>query len=151
MSRPNPIAVKDLMRYLPHRPPMVWVDQVIDFSLNHGEVVVEVKGDALYMSPEGLRASSLLEFIAQAYGFVWICYVKHVLDPSSKGMQQAMVAGFKQARFAPPTVLRRVADGDILVVKLTDMRRKGPITFLHGQVWFGNILLGESEMRTFSQ
>ena len=151
MSKPQPIAVQDLLRFIPHRPPMVWVDKVLDWSRNHGEVLIEVKGDALYMSPEGLRPSSLLEFIAQAYGFCWICYTIYVLDPGSNGMAQAMVAGFKEAQFAPPSAMRKVRPGDTLRVKLSDMRRKGPITFLRGQVWHGEVLLADSEMRTFSQ
>jgi len=145
-----PVSTQDLLRYIPHRPPMVWVDTVVDFGKDHGEVLVKVRKDAHYMSPEGLRASSLLEFIAQAYGFCWACYVVWQ-DPNSNGMGQAMVTGFKEARFASSRDLQKVAHGDMLKVTLTDMKRKGPITFLRGQVWHGDVLLAESEMRTFSQ
>ncbi|NJL25529.1 MAG: hypothetical protein HC902_10395 [Calothrix sp. SM1_5_4] len=64
------ILATDIMSYIPHRPPMVWIDEVTDYSASGGECLVRVKQNALYMGPQGLRASSCLELMAQAYAFL---------------------------------------------------------------------------------
>lgn len=145
------ISALDVYRYIPHRPPMVWIDWITDYGPTHGECLIDVKPDALYMSPEGLRPSSCVEFIAQTYGFVWIAYVTRVLDPDAKGMSIAMLAAFKDVTFAPPDVMRSVKPGDRLVCKISGLRRLGPITTLRGQLFNGATLLAEGQIRTFSQ
>src|SRR5690606_1117271 len=109
-----------------------WIDWVTEFSKDSGVCVVEIKKDALYMSPEGLRPSSCLEFIAQTYGFVWICYVTRVLDPNTKGMSVAMLAAFREVRFATPQQMAQVKDGDKLICKISGIRPLGPITSFRG-------------------
>jgi predicted hotdog family 3-hydroxylacyl-ACP dehydratase len=145
------ISAQDIYKYIPHRPPMVWIDWVTRYSAVDGECLVDVKKDALYMGAEGLRPSSCVEFIAQTYGFVWICYVTKVLDPTSKGMSVAMLAAFKDVKFAAPEVIQGVKQGDRLVCKISGIRAMGPITSFQGEVWKGDILLTQAQMRTFSQ
>jgi len=144
------IAAPEIQKYIPHRPPMVWIDWVTAYGPSAGECIVDIKEDALYMSPDGLRQSSLIEFIAQTYGFVWICHVTRNLDPTSKGMSVAMLAAFKDVKFAPPSVLRKVKAGDSLVCKISGIRNMGPITGFRGQVLLGETILAEAQMRTFS-
>lgn len=147
----NMIPAPEIQKYIPHRPPMVWIDWVTEYGPTAGECLIDVKADALYMSPEGLRPSSLVEFIAQTYGFVWICHVTRNLDPTSKGMSVAMLAAFKDVKFAPPPAMKAVKAGDRLVCKISGIRAMGPITSFRGQVWNGDTLLAEAQMRTFSQ
>lgn len=147
----TPIPAKDLYQFIPHRPPMVWIDYVTAFSATAGECIIDINKDALYMGPEGLRPSSCVEFIAQTYGFMWICQITRVLDPSSKGMSVAMLAAFKDVKFATPEVMRSVKHGDRLISKISGARPMGPITLFRGEVRFGEILLAEAQMRTYSE
>lgn len=130
---------------------MVWIDQVTGYSATAGECLVEVKPDALYMGPEGLRPSSCVEFIAQTYGFVWICHVIKNVDPNSRGMSVAMLAAFRNVRFASPDKMRKVGAGDRLVCQISGIRWLGSITSFQGRVLLGEELLAEAQMRTFSQ
>lgn len=143
--------VADLLNYIPHRPPMVWIDRVMSFGETSGECLVDIKSGELYLGLDALRPSSCLEFIGQAYGFCWIAYVIRVLDPGSLGMKTAMTAAFKDSKFASPADFANVQPGDELRVKLSNLRRKGPITLIQGQVWKGDLLLAESDLRTFSR
>ncbi|MBX3022100.1 MAG: hypothetical protein KF799_10540 [Bdellovibrionales bacterium] len=145
------ISAAEIQQYIPHRPPMVWIDWVTAYGPTAGECLIDVKENALYMSPEGLRSSSLIEFIAQTYGFMWICQVTRNVDPTSKGMSVAMLAAFKDVKLASPEVLRRVKGGDTLVCNISGIRAMGPITSFRGIVKLGNVILAEAQMRTFSQ
>jgi predicted hotdog family 3-hydroxylacyl-ACP dehydratase len=143
------ISASAIQGYIPHRPPMVWIDEVMRYAADGGECRVQVRANALYMSASGLRASSCLEFIAQAYGFIWICHITRNVDPHAKAMERAMLAAFKNARF-DNSALREVKDGDTLTVDISGIRVMGPITAFHGEVLRQGTRLCEVQMRTFS-
>lgn len=145
------IRVHDIQRYVPHRPPMVWVDEVTAFAKTEGECLIHVRQDAYYMSTKGLRASACLELIAQAYGFISTCYITRILNPSAPPMERAMLVSFKDAWFAPSETLARVQSGDVLRVPIDGVRAVGPITAFHGAVWLGETKLCEVQMRTFCE
>jgi predicted hotdog family 3-hydroxylacyl-ACP dehydratase len=146
-----PIEVKDIWEFAPHRPPMVWVDQILEYGANHGESLVHIKADAHYMNENGLRPSSCLEFIAQSYGFISICHRKFTGDPVHQAPRRAFLASFKDAMFCPETLLKSVRAGDILNVRISGVRQMGPIILFQGQVHRGNELLCESQMKVFSE
>lgn len=145
------VEARDIWKYIPHRPPMIWVDRITDYAATEGASEIDVRTDAHYMSPEGLRPSSCVEMIAQTYGLVWTCHVIKNVDPQSKGMSVAMLAAFKDVKFASPSVMAGVREGDRLVVKISKVRWVGPIASFRGEVWKGDVLLAEAGMRTFSQ
>jgi hypothetical protein len=145
------IRVEDILQYIPHRPPMVWVNEVTRFSKIDGECLIHLKPDGLYMGPNGLRPTSCLEFVAQAYGFISTCYITRILDPHAKGMERAMLVSFKDARLAPAEEFAQVRGGETLRVPITGVRDVGPITAFHGEVWLGERLLAEVQMRTFCE
>lgn len=147
----KPVEAKDIWKYIPHRPPMIWIDRITDWGATEGASEVDVRTDAHYMSPEGLRPSSCIEIIAQTYGLVWTCHVIYNVDPNSKGMSVAMLAAFKDVKFAPPDVMRTVKEGDRLICRISKVRWVGPIASFRGEVWLGETLLAEAGMRTFSQ
>src|SRR5690242_13635939 len=91
------VPVKEIEPYLPHRPPMVWIDDVLVFSEKAGECRVILKPDGHYFGLEGLRATSCLEFIAQAYGFISVCHHIYIMDPNSKPLSKAFLASIKNA------------------------------------------------------
>lgn len=147
----NRLSTSDLYRYIPHRPPMVWIDWVDRFGATEGACTVDVKADALYMSAEGVRPTALIEFMAQTYGFVWICHVTRNVDPTSKGMAVAMLAAFKNVTFAPAAAFTRVRPSDQLHCSVFNMRRMGPITSFRGHVEHNGVVLAEADMRTYSE
>ena len=148
---PDPISAREIQHYIPHRPPMVWIDEVLNYSADGGECLIRLKPNSLYLSERGLRATSCLEFIAQAYGFCWIAYVTRVKDPGASPMSRAFLAAFKDAVFAAPDRLARVKAGDTLTVKITKRRPMGPIAAFKGQVLHEGDELLRAQMRTFSE
>ena len=145
------IAVRDLIRYMPHRPPMVWIDRVREFSKVNGICLVDIRRDALYMGPSGLRASSCLEFVAQSFGFIWTCYVTRTLNPAAPPMTKALLVSFKDAHFAGAEIFRRVTEGEELSVVIENVRAVGPITAFRGVVSHRDDQLCEVQMRTYCE
>ena len=145
------IAVGDLIRYMPHRPPMVWIDRVREFSKVNGFCFVDVRRDALYMGPTGLRASSCLEFVAQAFGFIWTCYVTRTLNPLAPPMTKALLVSFKDAVFATREIFEHVQAGDELSIRIENVRSVGPITAFGGVVRHRETTLCAVQMRTFCE
>ena len=137
--------------FSPHRPPMVWIDEVIEYGAREGSCLVKIKKDALYMDPEGLRASSCIEFIAQAYGYMSIAYRIYETEPNAKPLKRAFLASIKEAKTCTPDLLRKISDGDELQVKISGIRSMGPITSFNGQVVRGEELLCTAQMKVFSE
>ena len=130
---------------------MVWIDEVVNYGAREGTCLVRIKKDALYMDPEGLRASSCMEFIAQAYGYMSIAYRIYESEPDAKPLKRAFLASIKDAKTCAPDRLREVCDGDELQVKISGIRSMGPITLFNGQVVRGEELLCTAQMKVFSE
>jgi 3-hydroxymyristoyl/3-hydroxydecanoyl-(acyl carrier protein) dehydratase len=144
------VNVKDIEKYAPHRPPMVWVDYVVDCSATEGECIVNVRGDAHYMSENGMRASACVEFIAQSYGFMSIAYRVNK-NPDSQPLKRAFLASIGGAVFAPSAEIAKVKAGDELRVKISNARERGPITAFKGAVLHGSTVLCSCDMKVFSE
>lgn len=146
------IAVPDIWKFAPHRPPMVWVDHVISYSENGGECSIQIKGDAHYMSDHGLRPSSCLEFAAQSYGFLSICIREYLTgNPMNATPKRAFLASFNDAKFAPADVMSSIKEGDELRVHISGVRSMGPIILFQGKVLKDNTVLCSTRMKVFSE
>jgi predicted hotdog family 3-hydroxylacyl-ACP dehydratase len=145
------IPVKEIEKYLPHRPPMVWIDEVVSFSEKSGECCVRLKADALYMDGNGLRPTSCLEFIAQAYGFISVCHHIHILDPNSKPLSKAFLASINNAHLPSAEALSQLRAGDELSVTVSGVRSMGPIVIFTGRITKGDLLVCEAKMKVFKE
>lgn len=151
MSENRAIPVQEISNFLPHRPPMVWIDEVITFSEKLGECRIVLKADGLYMGSEGLRATSCLEFIAQAYGFISVCHHIYILDPKSKPLSKAFLASMKEAQLPSPGTLRLLQPGDELRITIEGVRQMGPIVMFRGRIMRGDLLVCEAQMKVFKE
>ena len=145
------IPVAEIAQYLPHRPPMVWIDEVLSFSDKAGECRVTLQADGHYMGADGLRATSCLEFIAQAYGFISVCHHLFVLNPHSKPLSKAFLASIKEAQLPSPEVLKKISPGDELRIAIDGIRALGPITMFTGHVRRGASLICEAQLKAFRE
>jgi len=145
------IPVQELFQYLPHRPPMVWIDEVTSFAEKTGTCRVHLRADGLYMDNKGLRPSSCLEFIAQAYGFISVCHHIYVLDPNSKPLSRAFLASIKAAKFPDTELLKTIRAGDDIVITIDGVRQMGPIVLFNGSAHKGASLICSTQMKIFKE
>ncbi len=129
------ILVSDLIDYLPHREPMIWVDRVIEVGDNYkqlsGVCVIDVNDKALYMAtPFTLFGSSTVEFTAQAYGYLKAAFQKlHQFDDPPKN---TFLAGIKhcESRFSE----FKLKPGSELTIHVQVVRDLKPICFIRGEI-----------------
>ncbi len=142
--------IREVLNFVPHRPPMVWVDEILKFDENSGECLLIIKDGAHFMGSEGLRATSCLEFIAQAYGYCSVAYSRRK-DPNWKPLKKAFLASFKEATFVEPARMAQIKVGDQIKVAFTGVRNIGPITLFDGHASHNGDILCQSQMKVFCE
>jgi predicted hotdog family 3-hydroxylacyl-ACP dehydratase len=132
------IPVQDIWDLVPHRPPMVWVDEVLEYSATGGKTRIVLKAGEHYMDERGrMRPSSCLEFCAQSYAFISICYRAFSGNPVNEAPKRAFLAAFNDAKMAAPEIFERLKTGDELQAEITGARAMGPIVLFQGRVTHG--------------
>jgi len=145
------VPVQTVEAYLPHRPPMVWIDDVLSYSEKQGHCRIRLKAEGLYMEGDTLRASSCLEFIAQAYGFISVCHHIYIMDPDSKPLSKAFLASIKDAQLPSPEILSSLRAGTELTIHIDGVRAMGPIVMFRGKIMQDDRTICEAQMKVFKE
>lgn len=125
-----PVRVQDIMDFVPHRPPMVWIDAVTEVDTTGGICLVEVK-EAPYLNNGRIRPSSFIEFIGQSYGYVSACQNKVFPDHQRKKPEVAYLCGIKDFEISDV----KIGIGEKLRVVVKKTHELGPITLVEGKVF----------------
>jgi len=126
-----PIPVSELEAWVPHRLPMIWVSDVLSVSEKGGECRVVYDSGAHYASSAGLRRSSLIEWIAQAYAFTEACRRKMQGTPEG-APAAAYLVGLKQMDFFDELYPE---PGDECRVTVKTLRAFYPLILFEGNVF----------------
>ena len=147
-------AVSDLFQYLPHRPPMVWVDQVLEVGKNdqgiYGRCRVNFKEDSLYLNARGeLRGSAAIEFTAQAYGYVRALY--HVLNNIDDTPSRTYLTGVRSCTANFKGLSKK--NTNELMVHIQLIRELHPLVYVRGQIFVKNIPepIAETEVQVYAE
>ncbi len=146
------MPVSELIPYLPHRPPMVWVNHVKSVGKDYkglaGTCIVRLDASALYTSNgEQLRGSAAIEFTAQGFGYLKAAYqvIHKFNDPPSKTYLtgvRACQADFSKLDLEKATELE---------VRISVLRELLPITYVKGEIYLAgtDTKLGEAEIQVY--
>jgi len=123
-----PIDVSAFEGFLPHRPPMLWIDQVISLNEKGGSCLVIFDKKKHYFDKSKIRQSSTIEWMAQAYGFVSIAKTL-ILEEEIK-LNQVFMAGFSKVEFLDeiPIDAKKVKINVLLKIKM------GPMSVVQAEV-----------------
>ena len=136
---------------LPHRPPFVWIDEVTDATLEGGACAVTLREDAPYFGPDGLRRSSFLEFMAQAFGYLRAAQSAAGLLPGRPAPTKAFLVSIQDAVFTESANLLP-PPGTRLAIELTGAREVGPITLFSAAVKSpGGDVIVRARLKVFSE
>lgn len=152
MSPQFPMPTSLLAAYLPHRAPFVWVSEVISVSVGpdgpSGICRVRLTEDAAFFGAGGeIRASSVVEWIAQAYGFVKACH--HLgsgqAEPSP---ERALLVGINDCEVNLTAAEQEAS----LLVEVFERRVLHPAYLLDGAVKSecGTRVYGRARLKIFS-
>lgn len=126
-----PMPVTRLASLVPHRPPMVWVDEVVRVEEAGGECRVRTDRHAHYHGQGGIRSTVIVEWIAQSYAYVRAAQA---------------VCRLPGAPAAPPAVFYLAAIRDAMLaafpgdspsefrVHVRRVRSLGPLSLIEGRV-----------------
>jgi 3-hydroxyacyl-[acyl-carrier-protein] dehydratase len=138
-----PLGAEEILAILPHRPPFLFVDRIVE--LEPGERAVGVKnvtlGEPFFAGHFPRRPIMpgvlILEAMAQVGG------VALLSTPAANG-RLALFGGVDRVRFRHP-----VTPGDQLRLEVEIVRRIGPVGKGRGRARVGDLLVAEGDL-TFS-
>jgi predicted hotdog family 3-hydroxylacyl-ACP dehydratase len=146
------IYVKDLIQFLPHRPPMVWIDRIIEVGQDYkglvGTCIVKMDENGLYfLSKSKLRASSTIEFTAQSFGYLKAAYqvIHNFKNPPTKTLLtgvRSCESYFSEIDFK---------QNDELEIRIRVLKEILPVTYIRGEIYFKgqDKLLGSAEIQVY--
>lgn len=129
-----PVKTSEFAVWVPHRPPMVWIDEVVNASKERGECLVRCKQEALYRHNGHIPPVSCIEFVAQAFAFVRSCYLIEGGYASKAEAHEALLVGVKNAKFLFEEGDAEVDQATELHVIVDQFREFGPIIMVRGEV-----------------
>lgn len=139
MSLKLPIATSELLQYLPHRPPAVWVDEVVSVKKNEGECRVKLSADASYVGNDGkVRPSSYIEWMAQAYGYVGASQILMGIEKTAKPATKAFLVQIKDYWLSDLAQNLLISENTFLTIKVKGTHQLGNISIITGEVLSSN-------------
>lgn len=142
----------EFLSWVPHRPPMLWIDEVVSASSERGECRVIPKADALYREGGRILPTSCVEWVAQAFAFIRSCYLIEAGFHGQEKAHQALLVGIKNAKFKFEAGDPEVEQAKEILVTVDHFREFGPIIMVHGEVRLpsGRILM-EGSLRLYHE
>jgi 3-hydroxyacyl-[acyl-carrier-protein] dehydratase len=139
MSVKSVIEIEEIMALIPHRYPMLLIDRVEDIEL--GQSAVGIKNVSMnewyfqghFPDKPILPGVLIIEAMAQTAA---------VLVMKTMGADQGKLVYFmsiEEAKFRKP-----VTPGDVLRLKVTKDRCRGPVWKFRGEAWVGDSLVDEA-------
>ena len=107
--------------YLPHRPPMLLVDELVDAADGRVTCRTTLRPDCVFARAGRVHASAMIEVVAQACA---IC------GGLAGPVKQGMVVACKEATFT----VDDFAIGDVLTIEVTRTHAQPPLTSFTGTV-----------------
>jgi len=143
-----PLPIGKLSEYLPHRPPAVWIDEVISVDKTGGRCLTEIK-DAPYVNEGLLRPSSFIELIAQTYGFVHICQIILGLGEGLERPTKTYLVGIRGMQMNSDS---QVSIGESIGIVVKNVGQLGPLVLVDGKVFNSEEkCLASGQIKIFAQ
>ena len=119
-----PYAIAEL---LPHGPPMILIDRVIDWDQGRLDAEVEIRGDSVLFEPgQGVPCHAGIEFMAQA------CGVYAGLEAKQAGLPVRI--GFLLGTRQYASHIQWFRLGDVLTISVSEVLREGPMAVFQCQI-----------------
>ena len=144
------MPVSRLQQWLPHRGPAIWVDQVNWVTENEGECQLTLRPEGHYLSTGGLRQTSLIEWIAQSYGFVRTCQmISQGPQGREKKPEKAYLVAIRDVEWAESVPQ---SNSMTLRIHVRKTHQVGPIALVEGHVYGPEkTLLAKAQLRLYAE
>lgn len=143
-----PVPIEYLKNFLPHSGSAIWIDQLLETKKNFGRTETKLKSDANYLQNKKLIESSLIEFVAQSFGYMLA--LNDILDVQKvKPVTTALIAEVKDAQFYFSSFDRTPEAEDIIQVTTLGTQDFGALKVVQGQIFFQNRILANLNVKLY--
>lgn len=124
-----PVAISEIQRALPHRPPMIWLDEVVSAGADGGICAVKLSPGRLFEGADGHCLDfAPVEWMAEAYGYARACHAW--TSGEGKGeLRRAFLVGVGQLDLPA-----RIPLGRRVLVEVRTSREMAPLVLVKGAV-----------------
>lgn len=144
MKLQYPVEVSTIIAVLPHRPPMVWIDEVYPGSAGAGTCAVRLGPGRLDVDPSSGHCAAFapVEWIAEAFGYSRACLA---MEQGEDGrIKRAFLVGVSELEVVKPIEAR----GRIFVDwRLT--REMAPLALVEGTIRRGDDVLARAKLKLY--
>ncbi len=146
-----PLSTSALRSFLPHRPPMVWIDEVLSCKSGETGIIAVCRcsllGERSFKNANGtVRPSTIVEWIAQGYGFAKACH--HLsTGHSNEGFGRAYLVGITECEIDMAEIMAESA----VLIEVEEVREFPPAYIVDGKVTSENGLriFGSARIKVF--
>lgn len=129
-----PARVEQFADCVPHRPPMVWIDEVLSATSEGGECRVLTNPNALYFKNGRIEPLSCIEWIAQCFAFVRSALLIEAGLRDTHKAAEAFLVGIRNADLLIDPDDAEFQTAKELRVHVSRFREFGPIIMVDGEV-----------------
>lgn len=141
-----PVSTSALKEYLPHRPPMIWVDEIVSADETSGEGRVRWNPSALYCTAGKTRPSAAIEFAAQTFGYSRVVWLMRSTPEASHLCRRAFLVGVRDFEWSGELA------SEAFLVRVEGIRVLGPLTLFRTEVRSAEgALLANGHLKVFSE
>jgi predicted hotdog family 3-hydroxylacyl-ACP dehydratase len=138
-----PVATSDLESLIPHRPPIRWLDSLIECTETDAKATVAFSKDHFAANDGKVSESALVECVAQtvAAALGWRSRQKPAGSKPAGGMLAA-ISNFTFHQRAPLDTPLEIA--------VHEVRRLGPMVLISGRITAGSQLIAAGELSLYA-
>ncbi len=141
MSKIEKLNKQDILDLLPHREPMLLIDELIDIKpLHSATAIMNVKKDAFYVQghfPDNPVMPGVL--IVEAFGQAAAALTAHGLDKSTYENKLVFLMGVEKARFRNPVI-----PNCKLILKIEAIRSHGRVWKYKGEAFVNEVKMADA-------
>lgn len=143
-----PIAVDYVKKFLPHDGSAIWVDRILRTEKNSGVTETTLKATGKYFVNGRLSESSLIEFMAQSYGYTLA--LNDILNiQNMKTVTTTLIAEVKNSQFNFENFEKLPQPGDTIQIETVQTHDFGALKVVEGKVLYNNKNLATLNMKLY--
>lgn len=131
---------EQIMEIIPHRPPMLLVDEITELTADGATGTLHLTGDEFFFQGH-FPGNPIMPAVFRLEALAQVGAVALLSRPENKG-KTAVYTGIDKAKF------RAMAKpGDTLVIKIKLVKSRGPLAVAEGVVMVGDEKAAEAEIK----
>lgn len=131
---------EQIMEIIPHRPPMLLVDEITELSEDGAVGTLHLTGEEFFFQGH-FPGNPIMPAVFRLEALAQVGAVALLSIPEYKG-KTAVYTGIDKAKFRAMAV-----PGDTLRMEIKFVKRRGPMAVAEGVVWVGDKKAAEAEIK----